>query len=91
MNIITQAHLWTPVPVKGGYVQIVRRTDGYHLQLDRTSGILSIFKQGETGVIEISPSGWISLTSEPSQAPALEELVRTAEEPTKVWTKPKKK
>lgn len=87
MHTITQAQFWCHIPTKGGHVQTVRAADGYRLTLDRTSGILTVCKGGE--FVDISPSAWISIVSEPpiiSPSPS-----QPIEEPTKVWTKPKKK
>lgn len=89
MNTITQAQFWCHIPTKGGHIQTVRASDGYRLTLDRTSGILTVCRVGVSQVEEISPSAWISVTSEPpiiSPSPS-----QPIEEPTKVWTKPKKK
>lgn len=90
MNTIVQAQFWCHIPLKGGHMQTVRASDGYRMTLDRSSGVLTVSKVGGDQVVEVSSSAWISVTSE---APiVLEPLpVPVPEEPTKVWTKPKKK
>lgn len=91
MNIITQAQFLVHIPTKGGHLQTIRASDGFHLQLDRTSGILTIFKDGESGTTEVSPCGWISLATEPPPPTVVQPAAATpaaAEETTKVWTKP---
>lgn len=85
MNTITQAQFWVHIPTKGGHLQTVRASDGYTILLDRTSGILTLCKYGEPQVVEVSPSAWISVLSEP--IPRTQSLP-APEEATKVWTKP---
>jgi hypothetical protein len=84
MNDLVLAQFWCHIPTKGGHLQTVRASDGYNILLDRTSGILTLTRQGE--VVEVSPSAWISIAHAPPPP-----LPPPVEEPTKVWTKPKKK
>lgn len=96
MNTITQAQFWCHIPTKGGHVQTVRALDGYRMTLDRTSGVLTLAHIASPQIVEVSPSAWISITSEPplelTPSAGINMLLAEApQEATKVWTKPKKK